>query len=99
MARLFAGARPDTSDIPVKASEKERIAALINILSDYIEHYHGGSVELVSFDGERLVVRMGGACEGCEFTQQTLNGWISSTIRPFFPNIKAVEALDYKQGV
>jgi len=96
MTRFFAGATPDTSDFPHKASAEERVAALINILSDYIEHYHGGSVELVSFDGERLVVRMGGACEGCEFTQQTLDGWIASTIRPFFPNIQSVEALESK---
>ena len=94
MGRLIGGARPDTSDVPVRASAEERVQALINILSDYIEHYHGGSVELVSFDSERLVVRMGGACEGCEFTQQTLNGWIADTIRPFFPNIKSVEAVE-----
>ena len=94
MGRLIGGARPDTSDVPVRASAEERVQALINILSDYIEHYHGGSVELVSFDGERLAVRMGGACEGCEFTQQTLNGWIADTIRPFFPNIKSVEAVE-----
>jgi Fe-S cluster biogenesis protein NfuA len=94
MTRLFAGARPDTSDVPVEASDAERIAALINILSDYIEHYHGGSVELVNFDGERLLVRMGGNCVGCEFSQQTLDGWIASTIRPFFPNVKSVEAVE-----
>jgi Fe-S cluster biogenesis protein NfuA len=94
MAKLIAGANPDTSDVPVEASDEERMEALINILSDYIEHYHGGSVELVSFNGECLVVRMGGACEGCEFTQQTLNGWIAETVRPFFPHIKSVEALE-----
>lgn len=94
MTQLFAGARPDTSDVPAKASDEERLEALINILSAYIEQYHGGSVELVSFDGERLVVSMGGACEGCEFTQQTLNGWIAGTVRPFFPNIKSVEAVE-----
>jgi Fe-S cluster biogenesis protein NfuA len=94
MTKLFSGAKPDTSDIPVQAGEAERLEALINILSDYIEHYHGGLVELVSYDGERLQVRMGGACEGCEFTEQTLHGWISGTIRPFFPNIKSVEAVE-----
>lgn len=94
MAKLFAGAKPDVSDVPVQASDAERLEALIDILSDYIEHYHGGSVELVSFDGEHLKVRMGGACEGCEFTQQTLHGWISGTIKPFFPNIKSVEATE-----
>jgi Fe-S cluster biogenesis protein NfuA len=94
MTRLIAGANPDMSDVPVEASETERIGALINILSDYIEHYHGGFVELVSFDGECLQVKLGGACEGCEFTQQTLDGWIAGTIRPFFPNVKRVEAVE-----
>ncbi len=94
MTHLIGGARPDTSQVPAEASEIERMQALINILSDYIEHYHGGSVELVSFDGERLVVRMGGACENCDWSQQTLNGWIAGTIRPFFPNIKTVEAVE-----
>lgn len=94
MTQLFAGARPDTSDVPAKASDQERLEALINILSDYVEHYHAGSVKLVSFDGERVVVRLGGACEGCEFTQQTLNGWIAGTIRPFFPDVKSVEAVE-----
>jgi Fe-S cluster biogenesis protein NfuA len=94
MTQLFAGARPDTSDVPAKASESERLEALINILSDYIEHYHGGSVELVSYDGESVVVKLGGACEGCEFTHQTLNGWIAGTIRPFFPDVKSVKAVE-----
>ena len=94
MAGLFASGEPDTSDVPAEASEQDRVQVLINILSDYIEHYHGGSVELVSFDGERLLVRLGGACEGCDFTQQTLDGWIAGTIRPFFPNVKSVEAVE-----
>ena len=94
MTKLFAGAKPDVSDVPVQAGDVERLEALINILSDYIEHFHGGSVELVNFDGEHLRVKMGGACEGCEFTEQTLHGWIAGTIRPFFPSIKSVEAVE-----
>jgi Fe-S cluster biogenesis protein NfuA len=94
MAKLMAGGTPDTSDMPANANEQERMEALINILSDYIEHYHGGFVKLVSFDGEHLKVKMGGACEGCDFAQQTLNGWIADTIRPFFPDIESVEAVE-----
>jgi Fe-S cluster biogenesis protein NfuA len=94
MAPLIASGKPDVSEVPAQASDVERMGALIGILSDYIEHYHGGSVELVSFDGERLRVRLGGACEGCDFAQQTLDGWVAGTIRPFFPNIKSVEAVD-----
>ena len=85
---------PDTSGVPVEANDVDRMGALIGILNDYIAHYHGGSVEMVSFDGERLLVRMGGACVGCDLSSQTLDGWIMGTIRPFFPNIKSVEAVE-----
>jgi Fe-S cluster biogenesis protein NfuA len=94
MTRLIAGARPDTSDVPLEASDKERMEALINILSDYIEHYHGGSVELVSFDGERLLVKMGGACVGCDLSPHLLDSWIAGTVRPFFPNLRSVKAVE-----
>jgi Fe-S cluster biogenesis protein NfuA len=94
MGRLIGGARPDTSSVPLEANEEERMEALINILSDYVEHYHGGSVELVSFDGKRLQVRMGGACVGCDLSPHLLDGWIAGTVRPFFPNLEQVEAVE-----
>lgn len=64
---------------------------LIDQLDAYINHYHGGSVELVSFDGEVLKVRLGGACLGCPLSPSTLHGWVEGTIRQFFPEIKRVE--------
>jgi Fe-S cluster biogenesis protein NfuA len=94
MGRLIGGARPDTSDVPVRASAEERMQALIAILSDYVEHYHNGSIELVSFDGECLLVRMGGACVGCDLSPHLIDGWIADTVRPFFPNLKKVDAVE-----
>lgn len=94
MGRLIAGGQPDTSDVPAEASDEERMQSLIGILSDYIEHYHGGSVEMVSFDGQCLKVKMGGACVGCDLSPHLLDGWIADTVRPFFPNLKSVEAVE-----
>ena len=37
-----------------ETSEQERMQALLEKLSSYIEHYHGGAVEYVSFDGKLL---------------------------------------------
>lgn len=71
---------------------EERLRALIDNLDSYISHYHGGSVELVSFDGKRLVVRLGGACENCPLSVTTLNGWVAGTVRQFFPEIEKIEA-------
>ncbi len=74
-------------------STDERVHALIENLDAYINHYHGGSVELVSFDGKRLVVRLGGACENCPLSLTTLNGWVAGTVRQFFPEIEKIEAV------
>ena len=75
-------------------SDTERMRALLQNLSAYIEQYHGGSVEMVSFDGKALQVRLGGACEGCPLSQTTLHGWVEGSVRQFFPDIKSVEAVE-----
>ncbi|RMF34892.1 MAG: NifU family protein [Chloroflexi bacterium] len=94
MTRLIAGAQPDTSDIPSEASTEERLEALIRILSDYIEHYHGGWVKMVALEDDTLKVKMGGACEGCPLSATTLHGWIAGTVTQFFPQIKSVVAVE-----
>jgi Fe-S cluster biogenesis protein NfuA len=50
----------------------ERLQALLEVVSSYIEHYHGGWVRLVSFDGKVLKVELGGACSSCPLTETTL---------------------------
>jgi Fe-S cluster biogenesis protein NfuA len=74
-------------------SEEDRLRALIERISAYIEQYHGGSVEMISFDGKVLKVRMGGACLGCPLTPNTLHGWVEGTVRQFFPDIESVESV------
>lgn len=72
-------------------STQEQLKGLIEQLDAYINHYHGGTVELVSFDGKMVRVHLGGACEGCPLSPTTLHGWVEGTIRQFFPEIEAVE--------
>ena len=69
----------------------EQMKGLVEQLSAYIEHYHGGSVEFVSFDGKKLEVSLGGACLGCPLSQATLHGWVEGTVKQFFPDIESVE--------
>jgi CRP-like cAMP-binding protein len=71
--------------------QQEQMKALVEQLSAYIEHFHGGSVEFVSFDGKHLKVRLGGACLGCPLSPSTLHGWVEGTVRQFFPDIESVE--------
>ncbi|MCJ7824796.1 MAG: NifU family protein [Anaerolineales bacterium] len=77
----------------VDASPEERMRALVEVISSYIEQYHGGWVHLVSYDGDVLKVKMGGACEGCHLSEGTLRGWVEGSVRQFFPDIKSVEAV------
>jgi Fe-S cluster biogenesis protein NfuA len=74
-----------------EASPEQRMRALIEVVSSYIEQYHGGSVELVEFDGEIVKVRLGGACEGCQLSETTLHGWVEGSVRQFFPDIKDIQ--------
>jgi Fe-S cluster biogenesis protein NfuA len=69
-----------------------QLKALIERVSAYIEQFHGGSVEYVSLNGNRLTVRLGGACLGCPLLPSTLQGWVAGTIHQFFPEIEVVSA-------
>ncbi len=71
----------------------EQMQNLIKSISAYIEQYHGGSAELVSFEDDVVKVRLGGACLGCPLSTATLNGWVQGTIHQFFPEV-SVEAAD-----
>ncbi len=74
-------------------SREQQLYALIDQLSAYIEHFHGGSVEVVSFDGRVLTVKLGGACLGCPLSPNTLHGWVEGTVRQFFPDIEQVRSV------
>jgi Fe-S cluster biogenesis protein NfuA len=70
-----------------------QMKALVEQLSAYIETFHGGSAEFVSFDGKVLKDHMGAACLGCPLSPSTLHGWVEGTVRQFFPDIVSVESV------
>lgn len=76
-----------------KNLKAEQMQNLIHSISAYIEQYHGGSAELVSFDDNVVKVRLGGACTGCPLSTATLKGWVQGTIHQFFPDV-SVEAAE-----
>jgi len=80
----------DSDELKIK---EDQMKGLVEQLSAYIEHFHGGSVDYVSFDGKKLNVRLGGACLGCPLSPATLHGWVEGTVRQFFPDIEKVEAV------
>ena len=80
--------------VNLDAPLEEQLKALIEGLSAYIEQFHGGSVELIAFDGQVLTVRLGGACLGCPLSPNTLHGWVEGTVKQFFPQIERVVSVD-----
>ncbi len=72
-------------------STQDQLKGLIEQLDAYISHYHGGTVELISFDGKVVKVHLGGACETCPLSPSTLHGWVEGTVRQFFPEVEKVE--------
>jgi Fe-S cluster biogenesis protein NfuA len=73
-------------------SKEESVRALLERINAYIEHYHGGSVEMIGLEGNRLKVRLGGACLGCPLSPSTLHGWVAGTVHQFFPDLEVVDA-------
>jgi Fe-S cluster biogenesis protein NfuA len=80
------------SEEMAEVAVEQQLKDLIERLSAYIEQYHGGSVEFLSFDGKTLKVRLGGACLGCPLLPTTLHGWVEGTVKQFFPQIEKVES-------
>lgn len=80
-----------TTNNPVYSREVQ-LKSLVEKLDAYVSQYHGGSVEIVSFEKNVLKVRLGGACLGCPLLPSTLHGWVEGTVKQFFPDIEVVEA-------
>lgn len=81
-------------DVNADAPLEERVRVLLEKLSAYIEHYHGGWVEMVGLEGKVLNVRLGGACLGCPLSPATLHGWVEGTVKQFFPEIETVKSVN-----
>ncbi len=92
MSSVFPG-KPDLTSVRADASEEERMRALIETISAYIEYFHGGAVKLVAYEQGILKITMSGACLGCPLSAETLHGWVEGTVRQFFPALKRVEAV------
>jgi Fe-S cluster biogenesis protein NfuA len=92
MSDVYSGIKPDFSAMPIDAPEIDRMRALIEMISAYIEYFHGGSVKMEKYDDGVLTISMAGACRGCPLSAETLHGWVEGTVKQFFPDLKEVVA-------
>lgn len=72
----------------------ERIERTLDTLRPYIAS-HRGMVEVVDFDEQdgRLLLRLGGTCQGCSASTITLKQGIELRLREMVPEVKLVEAV------
>jgi Fe-S cluster biogenesis protein NfuA len=76
--------------VPEATDRETQLRGLLDKISAYVEQFHGGTVEFVSFDGKQLKVRLGGACLNCPLLPSTLHGWVEGTIHQFFPDVEVI---------
>jgi len=64
----------DVTEAPVQMSERERIVrAVIEEIRPNLKR-DGGDCELVEIDGNKIMVRLAGACIFCKLASATLEG-------------------------
>lgn len=60
---------------------------------------HGGFAELVSVEGDTVVVKLGGGCQGCGMANATVTAGIERTLRELIPEIEqVVDLTDHASG-
>lgn len=60
---------------------------------------HGGNVEIVDLDNNRLFVRLQGGCQGCSSSNATLKDGIQTLVKKNFPEIvEVVDLTDHQSG-
>ena len=60
---------------------------------------HGGFAELVSVEGDTVVVQLGGGCQGCGMANATVTAGIEKTLRELIPGVeRVVDLTDHASG-
>lgn len=60
---------------------------------------HGGFVQLLEVKGDKVYVTMGGGCQGCAASQQTMKMGVASMIQEEIPEIsEVVDGTDHSAG-
>ena len=78
---------------------KTRVQELIDSMINPAVAGHGGFVELVDVQDNRVYLQMGGGCQGCGAADVTLKAGIERLIKEEVPEIEEVlDATDHSQG-
>jgi len=61
---------------------------------------HGGNIEVVDFDNNKLFVKLSGGCQGCSSSKATLKDGVERLLIQKFPDIvkELVDLTDHASG-
>jgi len=60
---------------------------------------HGGGIELIDVDNNKVFVKLSGGCQGCASSQATLKQGVERMIKEKFPEIEeVVDLTDHSSG-
>lgn len=60
---------------------------------------HGGNVEIVDLDNNKLYLRLQGGCQGCSSSNATLKDGIQTLVKQHFPEIvEVIDITDHEDG-
>jgi Fe-S cluster biogenesis protein NfuA len=60
---------------------------------------HGGNVEVIDLDNNKLYLRMVGGCQGCSSSTATLRDGIQTLVKQNFPEIEdIIDVTNHEQG-
>jgi Fe-S cluster biogenesis protein NfuA len=72
---------------------QDRVQSVIDDIRPVLQD-HGGDIELVRIEKNRVFVRLKGACAGCPGAVQTMRLGVERRIKESVPEVEAVEAVE-----
>jgi Fe/S biogenesis protein NfuA len=78
---------------------RARVQELIDTMINPAVAGHGGFVELVDVQDDRVYLQMGGGCQGCGMSDVTLKAGIERLIKEEIPEVgEVVDTTDHSSG-
>lgn len=61
---------------------------------------HGGGIEIIDFDNNKLFVKLNGGCQGCSSSKATLKDGVERLLKQKFPDLinELVDLTDHASG-
>lgn len=89
----------DVGELTLEGDAPDKIQQLLDASINPSLAAHGGFASLLGVDGETAYMTMGGGCQGCSMSQETMVQGISTAIREAIPEItEVVDATDHTAG-